>query len=68
MDGWHLSKSEKEVALFLVKGMSLKEIAGLRGTSEKTARQQASQVYAKAQLENRAELAAFFLEDLLLPV
>jgi len=66
-DQWKLTKAEKEVALLLVKGISLKEIALLRGTNDKTVRQQASQVYAKAALENRAELAAFFLEDLLLP-
>ena len=51
----------------LVKGVSLKEIAAERGTGEKTVRQQASQIYAKARLENRAELAAYFLEDLSLP-
>jgi DNA-binding CsgD family transcriptional regulator len=64
---WRLSQAEKEVALFLIKGLSTKEIAHYRETSEKTVRQQASQVYAKANLGNRAELAAFFLEDLLLP-
>ncbi len=66
-DDWQLSNAEKDVALFLIKGISLKEIATRRGTNEKTARQQASQVYTKAHLENRAELAAFFLQDLLLP-
>lgn len=66
-DLWHLTQAEKEVALFLVKGLSLKEIAGMRGTTEKTVRQQASGVYAKSGVESRAELAAFFLEDLLLP-
>ncbi|MEM7193404.1 MAG: LuxR C-terminal-related transcriptional regulator [Pseudomonadota bacterium] len=64
---WNLSKAEKEVALLLIKGISIKELAQFRGTSEKTVRQQASNIYAKANLENRAELAAFFLEDLLLP-
>ena len=64
---WKLSKAEKEVALLLIKGLSTKELAKYRGTSEKTIRQQASQIYAKAHLDNRAELSAFFLEDLLLP-
>ncbi len=67
LDDWHLSQAEKEVALLLIKGLSTKELARYRGTSEKTVRQQASQIYAKANLDNRAELAAFFLEDLLLP-
>ncbi len=67
LDEWDLSQAEKEVALLLIKGLSTKELSSCRGTSEKTVRQQASQIYAKANLNNRAELAAFFLEDLLLP-
>jgi len=66
-DAWKLTDAEKEVALMLIKGLSLKEVAAIRGTSEKTVRQQASGVYAKSGVESRAELAAFFLEDLLLP-
>lgn len=66
-ESWHLSNSEKEVALLLLKGLSHKEIAEIRKTSEKTIRHQSSQVYSKAQLEGRAQLSAFFLEDLLLP-
>lgn len=64
---WNLSNSEKDVALLLLKGLSHKEIANIRDTSEKTVRQQAGQVYEKAGLEGRAQLSAFFLEDLLLP-
>ena len=64
---WELSKSEKEVAFLLLKGFSLKEVAELRGTAEKTARTQSASIYAKAGLANRAQLSAFFLEDLLLP-
>lgn len=64
---WQLSSSEKEVAFLLLKGLSLKEIADIRKTTEKTARAQSVAVYAKAGLGGRSELAAFFLEDLLLP-
>ncbi len=64
---WNLSHSERDVALLLLKGLSHKEIATIRNTSEKTVRQQAGQVYEKAHLEGRAQLSAFFLEDLLLP-
>jgi DNA-binding NarL/FixJ family response regulator len=55
------------VGLLLLKGLSLKEAAEARQTSERTVRQQALAVYRKAGLAGRAELAAFFLEDLLLP-
>lgn len=64
---WQLSPAEKEVAFLLLKGLSFKEIATVRGTSERTVRQQALAVYAKSGLGGRAELAAFFLEDLLVP-
>ena len=64
---WHLSPAEAEVALLLLKGLSTKEIADARGTSDRTVRQQARSVYAKSGLGGRAELSAFFLEDLLLP-
>lgn len=64
---WGLSPAEREVALLLVKGLSSKEIATVRSTSERTVRQQSQGVYRKAGLAGRAELAAFFLEDLLLP-
>jgi DNA-binding CsgD family transcriptional regulator len=64
---WGLSSAEREVALLLLKGLAHKEIADVRQTSEKTVRQQALSVYRKAGLSGRAELSAFFLEDLLLP-
>lgn len=64
---WGLTEAEKEVALLLLKGLSHKEIAEVRAITEATARQQARAVYRKGGLAGRAELAAFFLEDLLLP-
>ena len=64
---WGLSGAEKEVALLLLKGLSHKEIADIRNTSSRTVRQQATALYQKANLSGRAELSAFFLEDLWLP-
>lgn len=64
---WELTQAEREVALLLVKGLSTRDIAIVRDTRETTVRQQAQVVYRKAGLEGRAELAAFFLEDLLAP-
>lgn len=64
---WGLSPAEKEVALLLLKGLSHKEIADVRSVTEATARQQGRAVYKKAGLSGRNDLAAFFLEDLLLP-
>lgn len=60
--------AESEVALLILKGLGLGEIAALRSTSERTVRDQARAVYRKSGLANRASLSAFFLEDLLLPL
>jgi DNA-binding CsgD family transcriptional regulator len=64
---WGLTPAESEVALLLLKGFGHKEIAALLGRSERTVRQHAVAVYRKSGLAGRAELSAFFLEDLLLP-
>jgi DNA-binding CsgD family transcriptional regulator len=66
-DAWKLTPTEREVALFLLKGYGHKQIAGTTNRSERTVRQHAVAVYQKSGLSGRAELAAFFLEDLLLP-
>ena len=66
-DRWNLTLAEKEVGLLLLKGMSYKEIADIRNTTERTVKEQASAVYQKTSLNGRAQLSAFFLEDLLLP-
>lgn len=67
LDRWGLSPAEKEVALLLLKGLSHKEIAEVRGVNETTVRHQARALYRKAGLTGRNDLAAFFLEDLLGP-
>lgn len=61
---WDLTPAEADVAGMLLKGATLREIATLRRTSEATIRQQAGNVYRKSGLASRAELSAYFLEDL----
>lgn len=65
---WNLTDAEREVALLLLKGLSTKEVAAVRATSERTIRAQAAALYGKAGLSGRAALSAFFLEDLLAPI
>ena len=50
-----------------MKGLEHKQIGEIRGTTERTARQQAVTLYQKSSLGGRAELTAYFLEDLLVP-
>ena len=65
---WNFTEAEREVALLLLKGLSVKEISAVRATSERTIRAQSASLYAKAGLTGRAALSAFFLEDLLAPI
>ena len=62
---WGLSPSESEIALLLIKGLSMKEIADARKVKEKTIRQQATAVYSKSGCAGRHELVAHFIEDLM---
>lgn len=66
-EAWKLTPTEREVALLLLKGHGHKQIAGATQRGERTVRQHAVSVYQKSGLGGRAELSAFFLEDLLLP-
>ncbi|NDE15293.1 transcriptional regulator [bacterium] len=66
-DIWGLSPAEKEIALLMLKGLSFKESAQIRNASERTVRQQAQDVYRKANVAGRNEFAAWFLEELLVP-
>lgn len=66
-DAWELTPAEREVALLLLKGYSHKAIAKHTDRSAQTVRQHAFAAYRKASVSGRAELSAYFLEDLMLP-
>lgn len=59
---WKFSKAEAEVALLLLKGLTLKEIAETRKSNEKTVRAQCSSVYKKSALKGRHQLSSYFLD------
>ncbi|MFV1973695.1 MAG: helix-turn-helix transcriptional regulator [Thiohalobacterales bacterium] len=62
---WMLTGSETQVGWLLLKGLSLKEIAMVRSTQEKTVRQQASSIYKKSGVSGRHAFSAWFIEDIL---
>lgn len=64
-DAWQFTPAEKEIAGLILKGCSHKQIADLRRSSDSTVRQQAQAIYRKSGLENRSELAAYFLDAIL---
>jgi DNA-binding CsgD family transcriptional regulator len=64
---WGMTAAEREVGLLILKGLSHKEIAALRATTEATVRQQAQAIYRKANLPGKTAFSAYFLEDLFAP-
>lgn len=64
LEEWSLTPAERDISFLLLKGLTIQEIAQIRETSERTIRQQASEVYKKSGLTGRAQLSAFFMEDL----
>ena len=62
---WGLSPAERDVAIFLVKGLGFKEIAEAREAKEGTVKAQANAIYRKAEVAGRHELVALFLDELL---
>lgn len=64
---WNMTEAEREIGLLMLKGLSHKEIASLRATTEATVRQQAQSIYRKADLPGKTAFSAYFLEDLFAP-
>ena len=64
---WGMTAAEREIGLLMLKGLSHKEIATLRATSDATVRQQAQSIYRKADLPGKTAFSAYFLEDLFAP-
>jgi len=66
-EAWNLNESEREIAWSLLKGLSMKDIAKSRDSTDRSIRQQAYVLYRKAGLAGRAELSAYFLGGLIHP-
>jgi len=64
-EDWGLTASERDVALFAIKGMSTAEIATLRKTAEGTVKAQTNAIYRKAGVSGRPQLLSLFIEDLM---
>ncbi len=64
-DEWGLTASERDVALFAIKGMTTPEIAALRSTAEGTVKAQTNAIYRKAGVNGRPQLLSLFIEDLM---
>ena len=61
-----LTPAETEVAWYILKGMSISEIAELRQTREGTVKTQGTAIYKKAGVNGKSQLMSLLVEDLLL--
>lgn len=64
-DTWALSEAERDVALLLIKGLSIAEIAALRETKDGTIKAQSNAIYRKSGVAGRAQLVSLFIEELM---
>jgi DNA-binding CsgD family transcriptional regulator len=62
---WALTPSERDVAWFTIKGLSIAEIARLRGTSEGTVKAHSAAIYRKAGVSGRTQLLSLFIDELM---
>ncbi len=61
---WGLTPTEADVAAFTIKGYSIAEIAGFRGSAEGTIKTHLNAIYRKSGTAGRAQLVSVLVEDL----
>ncbi len=64
-DGWKLTASERDVAGLMIKGLSISEIAAVRGSAEGTVKAHLNAIYRKSNARNRAEVLSHIMDTLI---
>lgn len=64
-DEWKLTASERDVAALMVKGLSISEIAQIRGSAEGTVKAHLNAIYRKANARNRAEVLSHIMDTMI---
>ena len=64
-DVWNLTPAERDVAALMVKGLSISEIAGVRGSAEGTVKAHLNAIYRKSDARNRAEVLSHIMDTLI---
>ncbi|MCB1390587.1 MAG: helix-turn-helix transcriptional regulator [Rhodobacteraceae bacterium] len=62
---WGLTASEADVATFMVKGLSIAEIAAMRGSTEATVKSHLNAIYRKSGTTGRPDVLALILDSLM---
>jgi len=64
-ESWGLTPSERDVALLMIKGLPIADVAALRNTREGTVKAQCNAIYSKAGVSGRQQLLSLFIEELM---
>ena len=64
-DNWKLTASERDVAALMIKGLSISEIAGVRGSADGTVKAHLNAIYRKSNARNRAEVLSHIMDTLI---
>lgn len=62
---WGLTPAERDIAMMAIKGLSIAEMAAVRGAAAGTVRAQCARVYAKAGVSGRPQLLSIFIDELM---
>ncbi len=64
-DTWKLTASERDVAALMIKGLSISEIASVRGSADGTVKAHLNAIYRKSNARNRAEVLSHIMDTLI---
>lgn len=64
-DEWSLTSAERDIAMYMLKGLSIAEIAAARSTAEGTVKAQTSNIFRKTSVASRLELMSLFMDEFL---
>lgn len=64
-DAWQLTPSERDIAMFLVKGFTIPEIAAMRGNAEGTIKSHLNAIYRKSGTHSRGDLLSGIIDSLM---
>jgi len=62
---WNLTSAERDVAMYMLKGLSIADIAAARSTAEGTVKAQTSNIFRKTGVASRMELMSLFMDEFL---
>lgn len=64
-DEWNLTVAERDIAMYMLKGLSIAEIAVARSTAEGTVKAQTSNIFRKTAVASRLEFMSLFMDEFL---